>query len=320
MKAIPAELAEQVCSVGIDMTATVRLAAIFHRSLARRAANKLGEAQRPEVEDLVRHTRRLSPATVHSLYKNLGDADLAETRHQLEKAGSPAPTTVYTGAHDCLWLRDGLREVLRSLDWGEENVGTVVTVLPPEVRRSLELARLALRSAWPEAWSEHNTLVEYLVFVQGPVRSATLQSTFGAIYAELQEAGDPLRMYELLLHETAHHTLALREQFTRFIDNPDAVGTHALRPDPRPLRGVLHAAFVMCRIAEGLRRYQHSHLAGGPLDGCPVRERRAFALQSLQAALALLDESAQWTEDGLVLKAALEACARREAADLEVRS
>ncbi|MCU7827350.1 aKG-HExxH-type peptide beta-hydroxylase [Kitasatospora sp. DSM 101779] len=312
MKAIPAELAEQVCSVDIDVTATARIAAIFHRSLARRAVNRLGEAQRPEVEDLVPRVRRLTPATVHSLYQDTGDAGLAETRRQLQEAGTPAPTAVYTGSPDPLWLRDGLQEVLRSLNWGDEQVGTVVTALPSEVRRSLELGRQALRSAWPEAWSEHNTLVEYLVFVEGPVRSATLQSTFGAIYAEVQEAGDPLRMFELLLHESAHHALSLREQFTRFIDNPDAVGTHALRPDPRPLRGVLHAAFVMWRIAEGLERYQRTHQAGGPLDGCPVEERRVFALESLQSALALLDESAQWTEDGQLLRAALKARVKHE--------
>ncbi|KQV15802.1 MULTISPECIES: HEXXH motif-containing putative peptide modification protein [unclassified Kitasatospora] len=312
MKAIPADLAEQVCSVGIDVTATSRIAAIYHRSLARRAVNQLGEAQRPELEDLVRQTRRLTPAAVHSVYKDAGSADLNDIKHQLLKACAPAPAAVYTGMHEQSWLREGLQEVLRSLHWDEENAATVATVLPPEVQRSLVLARQALRASWPEAWSEHNTLVEYLVFVQGPMRSATLQSTFGVIYAELQEAGDPLRMFELLLHESAHHALALREQFTRFIDNPDAVGTHALRPDPRPLRGVLHAAFVMCRIAEGIRRYQHGHPHGGPLDGCPLDERRAFALQSLRSALALLDEAARWTEDGAVLRTALKACAEHE--------
>jgi HEXXH motif-containing protein len=119
-------------------------------------------------------------------------------------------------------------------------------------------------------------------------------------------------MFELILHESAHHALALREQFTRFLDNPEEVGTHALRPDPRPLRGVLHAAFVMCRIAEGLRRYQDVHRAGGPLDGCPVAERRTFALRSLRGALALLDETAKWTRDGLALRAAMNACAEYE--------
>ncbi|WP_033819691.1 HEXXH motif-containing putative peptide modification protein [Kitasatospora sp. MBT63] len=312
MKAIPADLAEQVCSADIDVTATARIAAIYHRSLARRAVGRLGEAQRPEAQNLVPRVRRLAPAVVHSLYRNTAGAGPAETRRQLQEAGSPAPAAVYTGPPDAPWLRDGLQEVLRSLGWGDEQVGTVVTALPPEAWSSLYLSRQALRTAWPEAWSEHNTLVEHLVLVRGPMRSATLQSTFGAIYAQVQETGDPLRMFELLLHESAHHALLLREQFTRFIANPDAVGTHALRPDPRPLRGVLHAAFVMWRITEGLHRYQRTHRGGGPLDGHPVEERRIFALQSLHSALALLDESAQWTEDGRILRTALRTSAKHE--------
>lgn len=314
MKRIPADLAEQVRSVGIDVSATDRLAAIYHRSLARQAANRLDEAQRSQVESLVRRTRRLAPATVYSLYKGAGtNADLGETARQLEEAGALAPTEAYSGPHHPLWLRDGLQEVLRSLDWGEENVGTVVTELPHEVSVSLRLARQALSSSWTEAWAEHNTLVQYLVFARGPLRSATIQSTFGAVYAEVEEASDPLRMFELILHESAHHSLALREQFTRFIDNPDAVGAHALRPDPRPLRGVLHAAFVMCRISEGLSRYQRVHPSGGPLDGCPVEERRRFAQDSLREALAVLDGTAVWTDDGRALRAAMGRCLVSEA-------
>lgn len=313
MKAIPADLAEQARSVVIEVAATERLAAVFHRSLARRAVAGLSETERPLVEELVRGARRLAPATVHSVYKGgAPEPGLTELTRRLTEAGTPGPTEVYTGRTDPLWLRDGFQEVLRSLNWGEEEAGTVVVDLPDEVRTALGLARQALAACWPEAWAEHNTLVSYLVFARGPLRSATVQSTYGTVYAEVEEAGDPLRMYELLLHETAHHSLALREQFTRFIANPEAVGTHALRPDPRPLRGVLHAAFVMCRIAEGFRRYLDVHPQGGPLDGCPVEERRRFALDSLDDALTLLDDTARWTDDGRALRASMGACLARE--------
>jgi hypothetical protein len=318
MKAIPADLAEQVRSVVIDADATERLAAVFHRNLARRAAAALSETERVRTEELVRHAHRLSPAAVYSLYKGAAtEAEVTEVTRWLVEAGTPGPTEVYDGPTEALWVRDGFQEVLRSLDWGEESVGTVITDLPADVRGALRLARQALRSCWPEAWAEHNTLVQYLVFVCGPLRSATIQSTFGAIYANVEEAGDPLRTFELLLHETAHHSLALREQFTRFMSNPDAVGAHALRPDPRPLRGVLHAAFVMCRIVEGLRRCLIVHPQGGPLDGLPVEQRRRFALDSLAEALTLLDDTAQWTDDGLALRASMGACLEREGSPLE---
>ncbi|MEU1534977.1 aKG-HExxH-type peptide beta-hydroxylase [Streptomyces fagopyri] len=313
MKAIPVDLAEQVRSIGIDASRTERLAAIYHRSLARRAAGRVDATERRRIEDLVPRTRRLAPAAVHFLYKgSTADTDPAEVVRWLDEAGAPQPTEVYSGPRNPLWLRDGLQEVLRSLDWGEEEVGSVVTDLPDDVRVSLRLARQALSASWADAWTEHNTLVQYLVFTRGPLRSATIQSTYGVVYAELDEASDPLRMFELLLHESAHHALALREQFTRFLDNPDAIGAHALRPDARPLRGVLHAAFVMCRLAEGLSRYLSVHPSGGPLDGCPVQERRRFALDSLREALNVLDSTARWTGDGHTLRASMGQCLARE--------
>lgn len=305
MKAIPLDLAGQVRSVNVDERATERLVAIYHRNLARSVANRLDEPERTQVNDIVRGIRRLTPEMVHSLYKNAGEFGAAATAPWLEQARTAGAAQVWSGRPDLPWLRDGLDEALRSLGWDEDS-GQILTAVPAKAEQALRLARQALRSAWPQAWAEHNSLVRYVVYVQAPLRSATVQSTFGAIYAEVGEASDPLRMFELLLHESGHHALALREQFTRFLDNPEDIGAHSLRPDPRPLRGVLHAAFVSYRMACGLSRYLGTHPAGGPLDGCPVEERLEFARVSLRAALAVLDTTAQWTADGAPLRASLD--------------
>jgi hypothetical protein len=305
MKVMSADLTGQVRSVDIDFSATDRLAAIYHRSLARRLVNGTPLAQQQALDGLVRGIRRLSPAAVHAAYRGFVPRSTAAAVAQLGGWEPTTRTTAFDGAADEVWVRDGLGEVLRSLGWAEPDAGSVVTDLPVVLDRALGLARQALEVAWPEAWAEHNRLVQHIVFVAGPVRSATLQSTYGAVYAEVGEASDPLRMFELLLHESGHHSLLLREQFTRFLANPEELGAHALRPDERPLRGVLHAAFVMCRIADGLRRYERAHPSGGPLDGCPVADRIAFAEDSLRAALAVLDEKARWTPDGQILRASL---------------
>ena len=315
MKAIADDLAEQVCSVEIDLSRTLRLGSIFHRSLARRVTEGFQGAERSLLQRLLPQVRRLPSAAVSCVYRDqIGELDAAEAVRWFREAAEPRPAEVYDGPTDPRWLRDGVQEVLRSLNWGEEQVASVVTVLPPEVVRSLELARRALSTCWPRAWDEHRALVQYLVFTRGPLRSATIQSTYGIVYAEVEEAGDPLRMFELLLHESAHHTLALREQFTRFVENPEVLGRHALRSDPRPLRGVLHAAFVMCRIAGGISRYQRTYPEAGPLDGCAVGvgERMRFALDSLGEALEVLDASAVWTDDGRLLRESMGRCLARE--------
>jgi HEXXH motif-containing protein len=305
MKAVPPELAAQVRSVEIDVDATLRLAAIFHRSLGRRLVADVPPAARAELEPLLPGVRKLHPALVAEVYQPSPQPPaVADLREGFAAAAQVAPVVVHSGPEVPPWLRRGVQEVLRSLGWGDEDVAEVLADLPADVARALRLSRDALRDSWSEAWAEHNGLVHQIVVVRGPVRSATLQSTYGVVYAEAAEAADPVRCFELLLHENAHHALSLREQFTTFIENPDELGSHALRPDPRPLRGVLHAAFVMWRLTRGYERYLAAYPAGGPLDGGAVGERLAFARASLAGALEVL-EAAVWTPDGQALRAAL---------------
>lgn len=311
MKQIPQELADHVCEVGVDTASIARLASLYHRSLARRYVTGAGVEVTAEVEALIRRTRRLSPAVVRSVYRGPVPGDgTDQPLERLAEAATLDPTEVFEGSPDTPWVRAGLQDVLRSLGWGDDEVGEIEAFLP-ELRRSHALAVEGLTGCWPEAVDEMDILVDQLVFVRGPVRSATVQSTFGAVWAEVEEANEPLRMFELLLHETAHHSLALKEQFATFLENPDDLGSHAFRPDPRPLRGVLHAAVVMARIGEGLRRYTSTYGDGGPLQGCAVQERTQFADDALLAALAILTEQARWTEDGTVLRRSLEERASR---------
>lgn len=319
MPALPTDLADALRTVDIDPAATARLTAIYHRNLARRLAGSLSSGQTVSVEtaadvaELLRYVRRLPLPLVHRAYHITDapfDPDEVRALRAAFSAAADAPrtATVHHGADDS-WARDGLHRAVAALGWDEPDAARIASVIPAEVEHALDLARCALMGAWPEAWAEHNQLIEELVFAEGPLRSATTQTTFGAVYVSVEEAYDPVRLFEVLLHETGHHALALRCQFTRFLENPDTVGSHPLRSDSRPLRGVLHAAFVLTRIADGLRRYLLAFPADGPLDDTLVRARLETNADGLDAVLEQLGDTAEWTADGVALDQSMLAAA-----------
>ncbi|SEB30636.1 HEXXH motif-containing protein [Streptomyces misionensis] len=311
MSRIPVNLRGPIETVQVSLTGTQRLSAIYHRNVAQRLvrALPLAEGESCQLECLMARARSvqwLSPEAVHRLYQlpryPLHADDQPWLSEVLYQAALATPSaTPYTGPK-ASWIVNALRELIEP----SANEYPVVIDLPRRLRVSLEIARRAFSLAWPEAWAEHNLLVKYLVFIDAqPMRSATHQTTFGAVYLEANAAEDPLNLFLDLVHETGHHALALRDQFAGFLKNPDALSEHPLRPGARPLRGVLHAAFVLWRMAEALRRYDQVAPRGGPLDGHPWQTQHAELAEQLLAVLQRLDADAQWTDSGLALRRSL---------------
>ncbi|MFK8906826.1 aKG-HExxH-type peptide beta-hydroxylase [Streptomyces sp. YS-3] len=158
----------------------------------------------------------------------------------------------------------------------------------------LEGARETLRRVWPEAALEMDLLIRVIVYVQGGAfRSGTLRQTFGAIYLGTASIESTPAAFEALLHETGHHALYLRNHFETFVTNGDAMVSHALRPEPRPVAGAVHAAHVLARMTYGLARW-----ATEPSAPPEVSERRDQALRRLKETIAALEPVAEWTESG----------------------
>ncbi|WP_405899590.1 HEXXH motif-containing putative peptide modification protein [Streptomyces sp. NBC_00727] len=322
MSGLPTELRDQLRTVDIHERDTARLAAIYHRSVARLLTDALAAAGHPAGGDLGRRVRRLPPALVRRAYSlpatPLSDAEVPGLLSGLEAAAQPpAPAGVLT-YDDGSWAQEGAVRATRALAVDDHGAIEVVADPSTVILESLLKARAALAASWDAAWREHNTLVDCMVFAGGPLRSATNQSTFGAVYVSIDEAEDPLRLFEVLLHETGHHSLALRERFTTFLHNAETLSSHPLRKDPRPLRGTLHAAFVLARICRGLARYLNARPASGPLDRDEVVVRLDANRAMLASVMEGMGQAARWTEDGEALHASLLAVlAEQETAEQE---
>jgi HEXXH motif-containing protein len=147
-------------------------------------------------------------------------------------------------------------------------------------------ALVALEGVWPEMASLTKSLITHFVWFTSPTQwSSTEPTTFGAVYANPRSFWTMPYFFETLLHEGGHLHLMVKQTIDPLLINPNERTSSPLRADPRPLKGVLHAVFVLARMAEGLHRLA---VAGGPVSTESAKmarinvERLGRGLQSLE--------------------------------------
>jgi HEXXH motif-containing protein len=140
----------------------------------------------------------------------------------------------------------------------EHALGLVGAYLPA-LRAEIEAV---LQQVVPVGWYEERHL------------SASVQEAIGTIYLSLH--GNPMTMAEAVIHEVSHNKLAALFELDPVLEN-DAAEAHAspVRPDPRPLRGVLLAVHAFLPVAA---LYAAMIEAGAPGSEHPAFRRRFAAI------------------------------------------
>ncbi|WP_431041213.1 aKG-HExxH-type peptide beta-hydroxylase [Streptomyces sp. P1-3] len=290
---IPADAYAEIVAVGPTPKGTVRLARSYHRGALDRLAPHLGES--PSVTCL--HPRAVWAGEEIRAGRKPDQECLDAIRADLARARTGIPPLEHVTGHPgypqwCRGALDDLRsDILKATGAGKADLAAAAA---PDAADHVEEAARVLRRVWPEAALECDVLVRAVVYVGGGAfRSATLLRTYGAVYAGAEHLATPPAAFEMLLHETGHHSLYLRNAFEVFVVNGDDMVSHPLRPDPRPVSGTLHAAHVLARMAAGLNRWWAE--PGAPAE---VRERRDEDLARLHAAVSVLKGAARWTPAG----------------------
>lgn len=103
--------------------------------------------------------------------------------------------------------------------------------------------------------------------------SASYAEAVGTIYATLHP--DPLVLAEALIHEHSHGKLNALSALAPVLESAGGRFDSPLRPDPRPLGGVLLAAHALVAMAE---LYRQMRQAGDPRALAPRAERRLSEL------------------------------------------
>jgi hypothetical protein len=153
-----------------------------------------------------------------------------------------------------------------------------------KVRRLADDAFGVLERAEPEIGAEIRSLVTEIVFVSSvPNESfggATSFFCWGALFLNANAHRSLVRLISGLTHESAHAYLFSLSLGDGFVTNPDdELHASPLRPDPRPLDGIFHAAYVSARM-----HYAHSRvIETGALSGSAESEARNALAASRRA-------------------------------------
>ncbi|MDX8146938.1 HEXXH motif-containing putative peptide modification protein [Lentzea sp. BCCO 10_0061] len=305
-------LRNQLTSFEMSPGATDALATVYHRRLGRRLWSSLAEQGTPPAgPDGWRQLTWLHPSVVRMVTTGPIDADAlhaadANGAMYTVAGGPPRPPLEHLPERDGVpWLEESVRYLEHDIQMVDAAQSlTLSRQLAESSQPHVDQAVDVLAHVWPAAAQEFRTLVQSIAYVDGTVfRSATVEQTYGVIYAAPQSLGSVAAAFEMLLHETGHHALYLRNSFGPFVLNGSALASHPLRPDPRPIFGVLHSAHVLARMATGLHRWTVD--ADAPDE---AHERREQALKNLSQSLDVLGREAEWTTQGIDYFKDLRAC------------
>ena len=169
---------------------------------------------------------------------------------------------------------------------------------------------------WPELFEEMEILLKSIVPVgySGTKHlSASYREAVGTIYMTLHP--HLLTMTEALIHEFQHNKMNLASYFDAFLENAFfPLYKSPVRPDPRPLWGVLLAVHAFLPVAEFYRKMRAD---GHPVSKSPDFDKRLAEIDEKNSeGLATLREHAQWTKAGRALMDELEAIEERQKGDL----
>jgi HEXXH motif-containing protein len=146
--------------------------------------------------------------------------------------------------------------------------------------------------------------------------SASYREAIGSIYATLHP--NPVTLAEAVVHEFQHNKANLASFSDALLRNAfHPLFKSPVRPDPRPLWGILLAVHAFLPVAELLRRMRE---AGHPASKTPDFLRRLEDVDGKnREGMEMLRKHAEWTPFGRRLMNGLEAMERRHAEDLAAR-
>ncbi|MFZ5479986.1 MAG: aKG-HExxH-type peptide beta-hydroxylase [Myxococcota bacterium] len=134
----------------------------------------------------------------------------------------------------------------------EGNALSLGSATAAEWLAALDGARALVRAASPALADEHRSLLATVVPVGGPMEkslSASYREAVGTVYVSLHPS--PAKMAEALIHELQHTKLNLLTFVDPVLaDGGDELHASPVRPDPRPLWGVLLAVHAFVPVAE----------------------------------------------------------------------
>ncbi len=159
---------------------------------------------------------------------------------------------------------------------------------------------------WPELFQEMSFLLRQIVpvgFDKDRHLSASYREAIGTVYLSLNP--NPVTMTEALIHEFQHNKLNMASYADPLLENAfSPLFKSPLRPDLRPLWGVLMGVHAFLPVAEFLRKMR---AASHPVAAAPDFAKRLSEIDlKNDQAMATLKAHGRWTPAGKKLFESLE--------------
>lgn len=175
-------------------------------------------------------------------------------------------------------------------------------------RRNIDQALALIGQYDPDCYDEFDAFVVCIKLFQGQVlRGETSKMSYGAIWLRQPEPETDQVAYwiEHIVHEISHLRLEAVFMHEQLVLNPPTEKRFRapIRDDPRPMRGVFHACFVLARI---IRIFRRMSIAG--YDKRFRDQLRLFELQFEIGSASVHDPAARLSENGIKIRDSLAPC------------
>ena len=184
---------------------------------------------------------------------------------------------------------------------------------------SLEMAFGLVETFLPQTFAEMRMMLHAVIPVgydETRHLSASYREGIGTMYLTLHP--HVMTMAEAVVHEFQHNKFNVAADSAQYVENAfHPLYKSPIRPDPRPLWGILLAVHAFLPVAELYRRMRD---AGHPLAARPDFETRMSEIDlKNHEGMEMLRAHARFTDAGVALFGDLETLERRHLADRSAR-
>ncbi len=172
-----------------------------------------------------------------------------------------------------------------------------------------------LGTAAPEIAAELRALISQIILVDSTAPAADPEALvfdgassfylWGALFINAARQRDRLSMAVALVHEASHSLLFGMTLGAPLVENDNLDRFPSpLRHDPRPMDGLVHATYVLARMADCVKRLLESGTLSTEETALAEILRRRYR-HDHESGLAVVTESARFTPDGNTIFAAM---------------
>ena len=188
-----------------------------------------------------------------------------------------------------------------------------------DANRRVNAAFALLDAAAPEVAGEIRALAREIVLVGNPTDDtaafdgASSFHLWGALFLNTDSYVSRVEIAEALAHETAHTLLFGFSLGRTLVDNdPEMRYSSPIRTDPRPMDGVVHAAYVLARMHYTVSRLLESDQLTGAERQFAIEARDRSASRFAEG-MGVIDQYVIWTPPGEAALAGAHAYMRQPA-------